>query len=287
MKIDFHCHIFYKECLNTLEFLKFQFKNFENYGFYDRIIRSVKDTKSVQTNDIIIKTEFHAENAGLDKVVLLPLSNNENYLVKNWFEHNPNLFIPFYNPIEKGEPSKIVEDIEGAFNNNFYKGLKIMLPFRQRYLNDKTMWGVWEFAENNRVPVVFHTGYPPPGTKKTILKYGNPIYLEDISHSFPKLKFVIAHMGYPFIDVAISLAVQFPNIYLDISNLIYMQPNRLKDMLLTAKEIIGIDKILYGSDAFCPEMLEIIPKFFDELEILTEGEIKKILGLNAKKLLKL
>jgi len=45
-------------------------------------------------------------------------------------------------------------------------------------------------------------------------------------------------------DLRNALAVQYPNIYLDVSNMTYMMPNRLKDFLLYAKELIGLDKIL-------------------------------------------
>ena len=94
-------------------------------------------------------------------------------------------------------------------------------------------------------------------------------------------------MGYPFIDIAIALAAQYPNIYLDISNLAYMMPFRLKDLLIRANEIIGVHKILYGSDGNSPEMTEIAVNYFDNIDFLTNEEIEKILGLNAAKLLNL
>ncbi|MHA1270676.1 MAG: amidohydrolase family protein [Candidatus Helarchaeota archaeon] len=285
MRIDFHCHLFYRRNINSIGLLKTQFKDFEKYGFYNRILNYVQKTETIKTNDIIEKTIFHIKKAKLDKVVLLPLSDKENQIVKQWWRMYPDIFIPFYNPPEKGTLEFISNNINENFKDTEFKGLKIMLPFRRKQLNDKILFPILEIAENYQVPVLFHTGYPPPGTRKQVLIYANPIYLDEIINSFINLKIIIAHVGYPFVDIAIALAVQYPNVYLDISNLTYMQPKYLREMIIRAKEIIGVNKILFGSDAFVPEMLEMTIEYFKSPDFLTEEEIKKIIGLNAKNLL--
>ena len=285
MKIDFHCHIFYEKSLDSIKFLKNLFEGFENYGFYQRIIKQVSSTNTIKTNNIIEKAIYHAKKANLNKIVLLPLSHNENKLVKDWTNYNNKLFIPFYNPPEKSTPENIKIAVENALLRDIYKGLKIMLPFRKKFLNESALYTAWEIAEKLEIPVLFHTGYPPPGTTKQVLKYANPINLEDIISSFTRLKIIIAHFGYPFTDIALSLAVQYKNVFLDISNLTYMMPNKLKNFLLDAKEIIGVEKILFGSDAFVCEMLETTINYFNQINFLSDNDIDKILGLNAIKLL--
>ena len=284
MKVDFHCHIF--STTESIDLLKRQFNYFKGYGFYERMIKQVENIKSIETNNVIEKTLYHAKRAGLDKIVLLPLSINQNEKVKEWVSLAPKLFIPFFNPPEKSSAGDNIQDIiDRAIKEDGYRGLKIMASFRKKYLNDRILYPAWEVAEKSQIPVLFHTGYPPPGTMKQVLKYSNPINLEEIIRSFPELKLIIAHMGYPFVDIALSLAVQYPNIYLDISNLTYMIPNRLKEILLQANEIIGMNRILFGSDAFTPEMLEITTNYFNNCDFLVKDEIDKIMGLNAKKLL--
>jgi predicted TIM-barrel fold metal-dependent hydrolase len=66
-----------------------------------------------------------------------------------------------------------------------------------------------------------------------------------------------------------------------------MMPLRLKEMLIQAKEIIGTQKILFGSDGNSPEMLEVAVKYFDNIDFLTSDDLDNILGLNAVKLLNL
>ena len=66
-----------------------------------------------------------------------------------------------------------------------------------------------------------------------------------------------------------------------------MMPNRLKDFLLRAKELIGLDKILFGSDGFLLEMIEIAVNYFNDAEFLTQQDLENIMGGNAQKLLNL
>jgi predicted TIM-barrel fold metal-dependent hydrolase len=50
---------------------------------------------------------------------------------------------------------------------------------------------------------------------------------------------------------------------------------------------MGLHKILFGSDGFLPEMIEIAVNYFENADFLTKEEIISILGRNAQKLLKL
>ena len=285
MRIDFHCHVFQKQV--TRETLG-AFKQFEGIGFYERMIDKIQEIETIETDDIIKRTLYHIKKAGMDKVVLLPVNMKENEIVKNWAKIAPDIFIPFYNPPEKeNNEVEVKEVIQRAIMEDGYKGFKIMLSFREKKLNDKILYPTLETAEKYKVPILMHTGYPPPGTRKNVLTYSNPIVIDEFINSFPKANIIIAHMGFPWTDIAIALATQYPNIYLDISNMAYMMPKRLEELLLQAKEIIGTRKILFGSDGSLPEMIEIAVNYFNDADFLTKEEIDKILGLNAQKLLKI
>ena len=285
MRIDFHCHVFQKQL--TRDALS-AFKQFEGYGFYERMIDKIQEIETIETDDIIKRTLYHIKKAGLDKVVLLPVNMKENEMVKNWSKIAPDIFIPFYNPPEKeNNEVEVKEVIQRAIMEDGYKGFKIMLSFREKKLNDKILYPTLETAEKCKVPILMHTGYPPPGTRKNVLTYSNPIVIDEIMNSFPKAIIVIAHMGFPWTDIAIALATQYPNIYLDISNMAYMMPKRLELLLLQAKEIIGTRKILFGSDGSLPEMIEIAVNYFNNADFLTKQDVENIMGKNAQKLLNL
>jgi predicted TIM-barrel fold metal-dependent hydrolase len=261
---------------------------FKGYGFHERMMRKFEKIQSIETSNIMEKTVYHLNNVNIGKVVLLPVNIKENQEVKKWVSFAPDIFIPFYNPPEKSDSSSNVKDeIENAIVENGYKGFKIMLTFRKKTLNDQLIYPVLEAAQKFKIPVVMHCGYPPPGTRRNVLTYSNPIYIDEFAGSYPGANIIITHMGYPFTDIAIALAVQYHNVYLDLSNLAYMMPSRLKELLIQAKEIIGTHKILFGSDGNSPEMIEIAVNYFDNIDFLTREEIDKILGLNAVKLLNL
>lgn len=287
-KIDFHCHLFYKQ--NTPESMMKQFEVFNGYGFAERIRENLERIKPITEENVILKTSAHAKRAGLDKIVLLSASANENVLMKDWVATEPDLFIPFFNPPEKSEDSaEISQAVEQALGEEGFKGLKMLLPFRGKLVNEKKLYPAYEIALNYNVPVLFHTGYPPPGTPghRMKLSMAQPAFLDEVIASFPKLKIIMAHCGYPWSDVAVAMACQFPNVHLDVSNLMYMMPNKMREILLHAKEVIGLDKILFGTDGFCPEMMEFCVYLFEAVDYLTPQEIEKIMGLNAQKLLKL
>ncbi len=261
---------------------------FKDYEFYERMVKNLKEVHSIDTKNIYEKTVFHLRNANLDKVVLLPVNMKENQKAKEWFKYAPDIFIPFYNPPEKSDKFiDVKEEIEKRFVEDKYKGFKIMLSFRKKKLNDQLIYPVLEAAQKFKVPIVMHCGYPPPGTRKNVLTYSNPLFIDEFIGSFPKANVVITHMGYPFTDIAIALTAQYPNVYLDVSNLATMMPSRLKELLIQAKEIIGTHKILFGSDGIFPEMIEMAVKYYDDCDFLTNDDINKILGLNAVKLLNL
>jgi predicted TIM-barrel fold metal-dependent hydrolase len=284
VRVDFHCHIF--DEIFSLEAFKQFYKKFKGYGFYERILTKIEEIKSINTQDLIEKTRYHLTKARIDKVVLLPVSNKENEIVKQWFLKEPQIFIPFYNPPEKSNRSEEIGSlIEPIIKKGPYKGFKVMLSFRKKKLNDEILLPTLEVANKYKLPVLFHSGYPPPGTPKNVLSYSNPILIDEFINSFPKAKIIIAHMGYPWVDNALALAVQYTNVYLDISNLTYMMPSRLREFLLHAKELIGVEKILFGSDGFVPEMIEIAVNYFEDVDFLSPDEISKIMGKNASEIL--
>ena len=286
MRIDFHCHLF--KGINTRQMLEAGRVFFKGYGFHERMLKKLEKIHSIEAPNIMEKTVYHLKNASIDKVVLLPVNKKENQEVKKWVSFSPDIFIPFYNPPEKSDTiSNVKDEIEKEIVENGYKGFKIMLTFRKKKLNDPLIYPVLEAAQKFKIPVVMHCGYPPPGTRRNVLTFSNPIFIDEFAGSYPKVNLIITHMGYPFIDIAIALAAQYHNIFLDLSNLAYMMPSRLKELLIQAKEIIGTHKILFGSDGNTPEMIEIAVDYFDNIDFLTKEDLENILGLNAAKLLKL
>lgn len=137
--------------------------------------------------------------------------------------------------------------------------------------------------------MLFHCGFT--WHPKSKISLSHPLKYEDIAIKFPELKIVLAHMGWPWIIEAVSLAMKYENIYLDLSNVYTGTPyEHLKHVLIEAvpKRIIErfvFDKIIFGSDY--PRMEP--GKIIEALKKLPLSDYVKtrILGRNATKVLSL
>jgi predicted TIM-barrel fold metal-dependent hydrolase len=160
--------------------------------------------------------------------------------------------------------------------------------------DDKAAYIFYDKALELGVPVLFHQaatltfGYP--------MEYGRPIHLDDPVQDFPDLKFIVAHMGYPWTEELIVMMRKLPNLYADISASILYRPSILTWTLVLAKEYKVLDRILWGTDYPVskpkPYIEWLIEKYNPLAEkkgypTLTKDEIDGILGNNAQKLLQI
>ena len=108
--------------------------------------------------------------------------------------------------------------IEEGIKNKKYSCLKIYLGYIHLFANDKVYRPLYSIAEKYNVPVVFHTG--DTYSTKAKLKYSDPLTIDEVAVDFPKVKFVIAHIGNPWIQSAAEVAYKNPNVYVDGSALL-------------------------------------------------------------------
>jgi predicted TIM-barrel fold metal-dependent hydrolase len=77
------------------------------------------------------------------------------------------------------------------------------------------------------------------------LKYGNPMFLDDVAVDFPDMPIVLAHPSFPWQDEALSVCLHKPNVYIDLSGWSpkYFPPNLVHYANTQLKH-----KVLFGSD---------------------------------------
>ena len=114
------------------------------------------------------------------------------------------------------------------------------------------------------------------------LKYGDPIYLDDVAVDFPELKILQAHSGRPFwYQKALALARIHENVYLEVSGL---PPQNLLTYFPELERIAH--KVVYGSD--WPSVATIKENITALKGLNLNAEAKRmILGENAARLLKI
>ena len=130
------------------------------------------------------------------------------------------------------------------------KGFKFH-PIIQGFLpNDRDVYPLYEVIAEAKLPALFHTGQTGigagmPGGGGLKLKYGNPMYLDDVAADFPDLPIILAHPAVPWQEEQLSVALHKPNVYIDLSG---WSPKYFEAKLVQYANTLLKDKVLFGSD---------------------------------------
>jgi len=189
----------------------------------------------------------------------------------------PDIFIPFL--WTNFLMPDAVQDVEYYLKEGM-KGIGEIIPYGCLFpLYCETGFKICELAQKYDVPIASHTGPD---------MYGNPLHIISLAAEFPKVNFVMEHMGcndQETTEQCILGASRYKNIYLGTASSTY--PKLIRE----AAERIGADRILFGTDNgrdvdgwandFRYEMEKI------KAAGLSKKEEEMIMGLNAARLLKI
>ena len=96
-------------------------------------------------------------------------------------------------------------------------------------------------AENLKLPVIIHTGCLHSRLLYKNASFGNAELFKPWFKDFPNIQFVLAHMNFHKPNVAMDLACEFQNVFVDTS----WQP---AETIGEAVRRIGAERVLFGSD---------------------------------------
>jgi len=171
------------------------------------------------------------------------------------------------------EGEKAVSEVKKYIEDFGFKGIKLH-PLLDAFLPDQdVVYPIMDLARKYDVPVLFHCGHPP---------WSLPWHFGNLADVYPDVKIILGHMGHGhivYINGAIEVAKKHENIYLETSGM----PMHAK--IKEAVEIVGVDRVLYGSDMpFGHPAFEI-----EKVRVsgLSEDELELVLGKNALRLFKL
>jgi len=179
---------------------------------------------------------------------------------------------PYLTPSPRNELKQLLD--------SGFRGLKLYPTYQLFYPNETLLYPLYALAEDRQIPVMFHTGTSV--FKGSRLKYGNPLFLDDIAVDFPDLPIAIVHSGRGFwYQQAFFLARLHENVYMEVAGL---PPQKLLTYFPELERIA--DKVLFGSD--WPGLKDIGENINVIRSLpLSAAAKEKILGQNAAKLLKL
>lgn len=198
----------------------------------------------------------------------------DNRMVADFCKGHPQL-LPFctFDPLkEKDMPGQLRQLAAEGF-----RGVKLYPTYNFFYPNAPMMYPLYETAQELGLPVMFHTGLSV--FKSSRLKYGSPIFYDDIAVDFPELKIVMCHGGRDcWYREAFTVARLHKNVYIDVAGL---PPKKLLTYFpdlprLARKFVFGTDwpSVDIGKNA---DAIAQLP--------LPEEDIRAILGETAKRLL--
>ena len=108
-----------------------------------------------------------------------------------------------------------VADVDRLARELELKGV-VLSPFKQKLLpGDSRMARVFSACERLNIPVFMHTGIN--WWVDTTYEVGHPRYIDQVASSFPDLKIVCLHAGWPWVDDMVMVTWRHANVYLDIS----------------------------------------------------------------------
>ena len=165
--------------------------------------------------------------------------------------------------------------------------------------SDERFHPLYEEIERRGVPVLVHTGQTnikllskdSKVRRATDSRFAHPMHLDPLARLFPGVNWVMAHMGYPHLLEAWSVAHANTNIYLDISGsgpwtdgIPYVYT------AIGGQNFIPIDfaRVVWGSDNCLPQGEHIARMSTYMRQIGAGSEQRKLIfGENARRLLKL
>ena len=219
------------------------------------------------------------DRLNVTKAVLIahpPLIPNE--FILDLCKKYPDKFIPFINVSLEEDPARRIDELveKGAY------GLKIHHAADGIRANDELYTPMLEKASEHKMPGMHHTGCFHMEPIHRCPEYSHAREVEPYFNRYPETIFILAHMNYKEPEVAMEFALNYSNVYVDIS----WQDT---EVIYSALSKIPIEKILFGSDwPLVGNNIEVTLKRVLRLhneKALTLEQLTKILKGNAQRLL--
>ena len=169
------------------------------------------------------------------------------------------------------------------------RGIKLYPGYLPFDVTDSRLEPVYGWAERQKVPVWVHQGdtADPDG----LIKFARPIFLDEVAVRWRSVRFVLCHVGNPWMEEAAEVVYKNENVYTDTSGLLNPfaerydgQVRRMRTRLLHAILAVGdAGKVLYGSDWPISSIADGVG-LVEGLD-LPRPDKERILGGNARELL--
>lgn len=187
------------------------------------------------------------DEAGVQKIFLTAWCGPKGWIVTNeevyrYVAYNPSRIFGV-GTVNLNDPVEAVKEIERCILTLHFKGIRILPWIWNKPPNDKLYYPLYVKCIELNVPFCCQVGHTGPLYPSDV---GRPIpYIDEIALTFPKLKILGGHIGYPWTDEMISLAWKHANVYIDTSA---YDPQYYPSSLVHFMKTYGKHKVLFATN---------------------------------------
>jgi uncharacterized protein len=194
------------------------------------------------------------------------------------------------NPTEGAE--SVARSIEAWDRVAGLAAVKLFPGYQHFYPHDRRLAPFYEWVHRRDLPVLIHQG--DTLERDGLVKFARPVEVDEVAVQYRDLRFVLCHLGNPWIEEAAEVVYKNENVYADTSGLLASPRVPYFDrMLERARQLVegaivtvgSPDRFLYGSD-WPLESIETAVALIQGLK-LPEEDRTAILGGNARRLFRL
>jgi predicted TIM-barrel fold metal-dependent hydrolase len=258
---------------------------------------------------VFSETAPAVHNLDPDKAV--PLARRSNDYLAECIGHNPTRFSGFA-ALPVSDPKAAADELERAVTKLGLKGAMFMGLCKDRFLDDKFFWPIFERAQALDVPVYLHPSKPHAAVVAAYFKdypaligpslgFGNEVLtmalrlvVAGVLDAYPRLKIIIGHLGegLPFLqwrtDRSLARDAKLPRTFTDYvkQHFWITTSGAFSDAALRCSiDELGADKVIFSVDY--PYVKNDAGKTWFDAAPITDQERQAIASGNVKKLLKL
>jgi predicted TIM-barrel fold metal-dependent hydrolase len=141
------------------------------------------------------------------------------------------------------KPVEAVRELERAVKELGFKALRVVPWLWNRPPNDKFYFPLYVKCIELGIPFCTQVGHTGPLLPS---ETGRPVpYLDEVALTFPELKIVGGHIGYPWTDEMIGVAWKHENVFIDTSAYL---PRYYPPQLIHFMKTYGKHKVLFGTN---------------------------------------
>ncbi len=222
--------------------------------------------------------------AGVERVLLSAWCRPEGWVFSNddvarFVREYPDRFAGVAT-VDLARPVAAVAELDRAVNELGFMALRVLPWLWNRPPNDKLYYPLFVKCIELDIPFCTQVGHTGPLMPS---EPGRPIpYIDEIALTFPELRIVGGHIGYPWTDEMIGLAWKHEHVYIDTSAYL---PRYYPPQLVHFASTYGREKVLFGTNFpmlrldKCAEQARRLPLEPERLAAFLHGNARRVFKL--------